>query len=524
MFRKFGLSIVACFILFGALSMGGCNGVLDKQAVETLHSALGQTTITVFPTFIRDGENNRYDTVSADQFVAFFNDAGLATTQRSDVEIPITSKWGMNQAKMFRGSVEDFAKYLQQNPIETEYAFLAEYLIGGKGEPLGVHFYLLDAAGKPADACLLNSHHEIFNAVNPKTADDCTTVALDALQEDLVDTPAKVTIAKKLHMDSSITVFPMRLLDKPAKDVGDVLGLALEKEQGMTDIRPATTTYDRPVEASFEDTAAGFGEFVRQNPIETDYALYAEVDGTRNPPKVLEIRSVLVARDGTVVWTDRQTPDDPDFKRLHVNEPMLCCMLVAERLQTKVDRFASYAKLEGEGRMMRLWREKSGTPDDQALADLNLQQQAFAKNHTSAKMLVYPVQLYQEIDKTAGQRLVDLLNESGFAHAELADTEARFEIAPSSNEQKRLWDFARAFRAYVQEQKPDADYVLMAEYTIRPGDQQVWTVHTFVCDRDGRWVVVDFQNNHQQDFQRVNPQSRDDCGKLVLRRLESYAR
>ena len=35
-------------------------------------------------------------------------------------------------------------------------------------------------------------------------------------------------------------------------------------------------------------------------------------------------------------------------------------------------------------------------------------------------------------------------------------------------------------------------------------------------------VIVDFQNNHHEDFQRINPKTLADCDRLVLERLEKH--
>jgi hypothetical protein len=43
-----------------------------------------------------------------------------------------------------------------------------------------------------------------------------------------------------------------------------------------------------------------------------------------------------------------------------------------------------------------------------------------------------------------------------------------------------------------------------------------------VCDRAGDWVIADLQNNHQADFQRINPKTLADCDQLVLERLIVY--
>ena len=155
------------------LSMGGCNDVVDEEAEQTLYNALGKTTLTVFPCFIREGQEARYDATEAGKIRLFLSEAELATVAEDDAEIPITSIWGSNQAKMFRGSLSDFRAFIEQRPPSTEYALLTEYLIGAKGIPVGIHVYLLDAGGRPAYVRLLNSHHARFKAVDPRSV--CTT-------------------------------------------------------------------------------------------------------------------------------------------------------------------------------------------------------------------------------------------------------------------------------------------------------------------------------------------------------------
>jgi hypothetical protein len=51
------------------------------------------------------------------------------------------------------------------------------------------------------------------------------------------------------------------------------------------------------------------------------------------------------------------------------------------------------------------------------------------------------------------------------------------------------------------------------------------TAHeTIVCDRQGEWVIVDMQNSHHGDYQSLKPTSREDCDKILLKRLEGYLR
>jgi hypothetical protein len=337
---------------------------------------------------------------------------------------------------------------------------------------------------------------------------------------------AKSTAPGKIRSDSSLTVFPVLLPGGPAKNVGDALGLVLEQQVGMSDIHSTELVFSRPAEVGFDQVPTLFGEFVRDNAdaIETEYALYAEILGSRNPPRVDEVRAVVVDRTGTCVWVDRQDSGDADFKRVGARNPMTCCVLISERLRDQFDTAATTQAPAGEGRMATLWAEKSGLPGQAERGAMERRQQSLKQAHQTAKFLIYPVQLSPEVDSESSTHLVTMLNERELCRAESADAQPRFEIAPNSNEQRRLWDLARAVRDYTRARSPDVDYVLFAEYTIRPKDQQVWAVHFVVCDRSGEWVIVDFQNEHQPDFERLQPKTRDDCGRLVAERLAHYVR
>jgi len=179
------IGLLGCGGLLGLTMGGGCERVVDPQAEQTFRAKLGNTSVTVFPVFVRDGEQKKYDASAAKQIGDHLTSAELARVTLSSAEVPITSAWGMNQARMFRDSVADFRTYLKDHPIDTEYALLPEYLIGSRGVVVGVHAYLLEASGPCAYAIGLNSHHKPFNDVNPKTAEDCTTIVINVLRAEL---------------------------------------------------------------------------------------------------------------------------------------------------------------------------------------------------------------------------------------------------------------------------------------------------------------------------------------------------
>ena len=95
------------------------------------------------------------------------------------------------------------------------------------------------------------------------------------------------------------------------------------------------------------------------------------------------------------------------------------------------------------------------------------------------------------------------------------------------NEQKVLWSMARAFREQVQKQPPAADYVLYADYLMGKnagGKDVVGGVHFAICDRQGQWVIVDFQNEPLGGLQCDQAEVAADCDRLVLKRLEGYCK
>ena len=172
-------------ITLGTTLLSGCKGIVDDQAEQALLASLGDTSVTVFPAFVREGKDHRYDAAAAASIGQFLTDEGLASVTLANQEVPITGSWRMNQAKMLRESAADFAVYIKAHPAETEYVLLPEYLIGGSGAVGGIHCYVLDKDTRVAFGVLLNSHWDVFADANPKTVEDCTDVLTAVLAERL---------------------------------------------------------------------------------------------------------------------------------------------------------------------------------------------------------------------------------------------------------------------------------------------------------------------------------------------------
>lgn len=180
---------IPTLLSFAALSftMASCRGIVDPAAEAAFLKSLGNTSITVFPAYVRGEQDTDpvYDADAAQAIAGFIDEENLATVTVSDEQVPITGPWHMNQAQMLQESAASFGGYLEDNPAESDYALLAEYLLGPR-TVMGIHCYVIDGEGRIAYVVLLNSHHNPFSEADPQTVEDCTEVLLSVLREDLV--------------------------------------------------------------------------------------------------------------------------------------------------------------------------------------------------------------------------------------------------------------------------------------------------------------------------------------------------
>ena len=342
------------------------------------------------------------------------------------------------------------------------------------------------------------------------------------------DVPGSAEAGKR-----SVTVFPVvikpelpaiRRDDRTEIDFGKrmatVLGLMLEKA-GLEDVELAETKFDSAETEDVKQIAAALSELVRQNPIETDYAIYSEIHGTpQTGPK--EIRTIIVDKQGKVILADRD--DSKTYARtsdIAPKDPMSCCVFIAHKAQ-KLWGLADPLRSDAPGgKMAARMRKQSGLPPEEEIAAIKKRFEAIADTATFA---VYPIRIGSETDKQCAAQLVDMLNQQNVCRAVAADVEVKLKIQGDPNEQRVLWDTARAFRDFVRKNPLEADYAVFADYGIgrsASGETNVGHVHVIVCDRAGDWVIVDFQNSHWPDFKAVGPKSREDCNRLVVRRAKA---
>jgi len=340
------------------------------------------------------------------------------------------------------------------------------------------------------------------------------------------DEPASPNRPDASATAKSVTVFPIVLnAGKPingvpagmSKNMAELVGLFLERG-GVKEIEIADTQFTPYEKDDLAASAKAFGEFVRSRKLDTEYALYGQFLGT--PGKGIdEIRLILVDRQGAVVLSERKDRQQLAQSGEKKVDPMVGSYLMVMRLQPLWDLADPNRTDAPKGKMARLWREKSGLPPQNEQEAMKSRLEDLKKRIKTSSVAVYPVRVSGKSDPQLAVRLAKLLTKEGIGHAGPVDADPKLDIKPNTNQTRIGWDIARAFQEFLRKNPPTTDYALLADYGIgrtRDGKTEVGGIQLIVCDRKGDWVLATGRNSHQSDFQRINPQSPDDCNRLVV--------
>jgi hypothetical protein len=183
--RQLGRQIVVLGITPVLATASGCQFPVDRTAKEAFRGGLGETSITVFPAFVRTSKGYSYDQAAAEKIGAFLTDKNLAAASPSDAQVPITGSWHASQPKMLKESAEAFADYIKEHPVAKEFALLPEYMLVNS-RPRRLHCYVVDADSRLAYVVLRNSKWPIFAEVDPRSVDECTEVLVRVLEDELL--------------------------------------------------------------------------------------------------------------------------------------------------------------------------------------------------------------------------------------------------------------------------------------------------------------------------------------------------
>lgn len=327
--------------------------------------------------------------------------------------------------------------------------------------------------------------------------------------------------------ENSITVYP--ILITPSENMtlelttrfAVVVGTFLERA-GLEHVDIAKRAFRQPESKNLLEAAKAFGTFVAAEPVKTEYALLGEI--IHSSRKVQAIRTIVVDKEGNVVLADEDNQHTfAQTSNIAPKNPMMCCVFLARKVQ-KLWGLADPLRKEGPpGKLEARLRNEAGAPSRQEREQMATRFRSMQANLANARLTVYPVR--SAADKRCAEQLAGMLNEQGICTCEVAQEGPSFAVKGHFDEQKVLWDTAKAFRDYLRANPADTEYALYADYGIgrgSSGQAKVGHVHFLVCDRAGDWVLVDYQNSHHRDFLRINPRSSEDCNRLVSERLKGY--
>jgi hypothetical protein len=325
----------------------------------------------------------------------------------------------------------------------------------------------------------------------------------------------------------SVTVFPVIIT--PSENIppsfpgriAEVVGTLLERA-GMNDIELGQATFTPPATDDVAKTAAAFAEFAKRQPLKTEYALFGQFFGTPQTGPT-EVRAIVVDKAGNVVFSEQADSDVLSRSEPKPDCPMTTSVFLVNRLRPVWNLGDPSREDAPEGKMAEIMRKRSGLPADEELTAMNDRLKAVKDKIATSTVTVYPVHLWTGSNESSATQLADLLNQQGICQAVASDTASKLSIEVDSNEQKALWDAARSFRQFVRDNPPATEYALLADYglgRLADGQQSANHVHLILCDRTGDWVLVDYQNSHHPDFQRIDPKSIDDCHRLAALRLK----
>lgn len=352
--------------------------------------------------------------------------------------------------------------------------------------------------------------------MKPRLAHPAVLVALAVLGA-CSSRPAGETKAQD-PAPTSITVYPVVLVGQPNRQVANVVGILLERG-GMPDVRIETTPFQPEPSLAVADASTAFAAFVKTAALPTDRALFVDVRGT--PGKgASEIRTVLVAKDGTVLLAERQQKGDAAFDEEPPREPMDCCVFVARRLQphlgTGDPRTAS-----GKSKLADAMAQQSGVPDAAEQARMRARLEALRELGAEAHVRVWPARTAGAFPTATAKTLVERLGASGMARFAAAEGTLPFTAEAGMNEQRTLWSGAHSIQAAVKKLPASTEYHLVCDFVVRgpTGQEDYIAVHTYLLAPDGELLLCDYQNDHHADFRAVSPKDADSACELAARRV-----
>jgi hypothetical protein len=260
---------------------------------------------------------------------------------------------------------------------------------------------------------------------------------------------------------------------------------------------------------------------VSDSGVSAQFALWGRISGS--PGKIEEIEIVVARANGEVVFSERSGPSEFVQSKVKPENPMTACVFLVSRLNGIWNLDDPSRSEAPRGAMAERMARRSGLPPERELADMKPRLKTLVESE-SPKLTIYPVHLWPGTSVQSAQQLCRMINESGQFRAVVNDKDPALNVKGDPNQQKVLWDTARAFRAFLKDHPAETPYALLADFGLNAAsgrDREASHVHLILCQGNGQWVWVDYQNSHHDDFQSITPTDVDACTRLALKRIRS---
>lgn len=324
----------------------------------------------------------------------------------------------------------------------------------------------------------------------------------------------------------SVTIYPVvltterRIPESFPIRLAEVVGTLLERA-GMADIEIAERSFAVSDDKSLEEIWRAFGKRVVKDSPTTRCAVLSEI--ATDADDINRIRIVVVDRDGKLLFSEEADRESFADSPITPRDPMTACVFLAHRLRMVWNLEDPLREDATQGKMAQRMAERSGLPPQAERKAMKPRLASLKGKADAGTVTVYPVHLWQGWDQDQAQELADGLEASGLFTASVATEILPWNAQGDPNEQKVLWDTARAFREHLRATPSKTQYALLADYGLTPssaGEPAANHVHLVLCTASGDWVLVDFQNSHHDDYREIAPKTVQQCTRLALRRLK----
>ena len=177
-----GAGLFAALLLTGVLSPDFFRApwVYESPAARAARRAFEARehppALVLFPVRIARGQNLSHEIMLTDRLARFLEGQDLAAEAAvSDALMEIPLGWSWNQSRMFRFTGERYAERIGEMAIQKSasslptYLLMVEILAGASANWVGgLHYYLADPEGHLVDRGMLNSHHPLWQEVQPE--------------------------------------------------------------------------------------------------------------------------------------------------------------------------------------------------------------------------------------------------------------------------------------------------------------------------------------------------------------------